>query len=262
MSHSFRARTLVLGAAILLTLAGTGCNEIPEADPSADPATTVTTEAATETADTPDATSGTTQAPGTALSPNAPLPSSSDSSTASGPLADVQAYTQPGGDVVFRTADNNMLCTIGTQEVSQPTQAGRDAAGQTDVDGPQGVTDKYFTTQTVPAVSCQVGTRLDVHQEDRHYCYGIAHIGTAFALWSGGYSVGECRGDVSLGMLCTSAEPGSQYCEDNWYAFKELPEGQSLSAHGFTCTAGNSTLTCTAPDGRQMTLDSSDYTFR
>ena len=43
MSHSFRARTLVLGAAILLTLAGTGCDEIPEADPSADPATTVTT---------------------------------------------------------------------------------------------------------------------------------------------------------------------------------------------------------------------------
>ena len=93
MSHSFRARTLVLGAAILLTLAGTGCDEIPEADPSADPATTVTTEAATETADTPDATSGTTQAPGTALSPNAPLPSSSDSSTASGPLA---AARRPG----------------------------------------------------------------------------------------------------------------------------------------------------------------------
>lgn len=220
---------LLLPAVIPLAACGAGSGSAAPGEASSAPAT------AGEQA----ATAATSAAPASPV-PSA-LPSGAATSSPLPSAATSSGYSYPGLDgVAFLTPSQNIACVIGP--VSFPDALGSDSA-----------------RAVAPQASCELVDSPDLHAEDQDadgcptgpLVKGIIRTGES------GPSYGVCKTDIN-GITAWKHGGGAI---TNFDAFGSLGYGQSVSAHGYTCTSAEAGVTCLDGSGRGFTISREDYTL-
>lgn len=169
----------------------------------------------------------------TALSP---LPSASAAPAAA---VDPSDYSYPGFDgVAFLTPSQNIACVIGP--ASFPDALGSDSA-----------------RTVAPQASCELVDSPELHAEDQDAdgCPAGPLVKGIIRTGESGPSYGACKTDIN-GI--TAWRHGGGAITD-FDAFGSLGYGQSVSAHGYTCTSAEAGVTCLDGAGRGFTISRDDY---
>lgn len=228
---------LLLPAVIPLAACGAGSGSAAPGEASSAPATAGEQAATAATSAAPASPVPSALPSGAATS--SPLPSAATSSAAA--AVDPSGYSYPGLDgVAFLTSSQNIACVIGP--VSFPDALGSDSA-----------------RAVAPQASCELVDSPDLHAEDQDadgcptgpLVKGIIRTGES------GPSYGVCKTDIN-GITAWKHGGGAI---TNFDAFGSLGYGQSVSAHGYTCTSAEAGVTCLDGSGHGFTISREDYTL-
>lgn len=228
--RSLLLAVLLLPALLPLTACGAGSG--PSAAPSA-PSTAAEQAPAPSTA--PPESAAPAAVPSGAATALSPLPSASAAPAA----VDPSDYSYPGFDgVAFLTPSQNIACVIGP--ASFPDALGSDSA-----------------RTVAPQASCELVDSPELHAEDQdaNGCPTGPLVKGIIRTGESGPSYGACKTDIN-GI--TAWRHGGGAITD-FDAFGSLGYGQSVSAHGYTCTSAEAGVTCLDGAGRGFTISRDDY---
>lgn len=231
--RSLLLAVLLLPALLPLTACGAGSGPGgPSAAPSA-PST------AAEQAPAPSTAPPESAAPAAVPSGAATALSSLPSASAAPAAVDPSDYSYPGFDgVAFLTPSQNIACVIGP--ASFPDALGSDSA-----------------RTVAPQASCELVDSPELHAEDQdaNGCPTGPLVKGIIRTGESGPSYGACKTDIN-GI--TAWRHGGGAITD-FDAFGSLGYGQSVSAHGYTCTSAEAGVTCLDGAGRGFTISRDDY---